>query len=108
MLRSVKHRLPKRILKLLFNSYFQSHVRYGISLWGPMCSKTDLKRISKIQNKALKIISVNKNENKNLNKNNSILTVEDQIELELCKLMYVYVNNALPPEIKILFHEIMM
>ena len=108
MLKMTKFFVPEKILKLLFNSYFQSHLRYGISLWGPMCNKTDLRRISKIHKKAVKILNGSNvlKRGENVYKKQNVLTIDDQVELEICKIMYRHVNNSLPPEIKAMLQGI--
>ena len=46
MLKRVKYVFPRKVWRVLFNSYGQSHVYYGLSLWGPMCLKTYAKRVT--------------------------------------------------------------
>ena len=65
----------------------------------------DIKRISKINKKALLTFTSSKlNNNNKINKTSSILCIQDQIDLER-KIMYKYVNNLLPIEIKLLFRN---
>ncbi len=56
VLRSVKHYLPTWSLKNLYFAYIHSHMTYGLSCWGPMASKTSLKRVRVLQKKALRAV----------------------------------------------------
>ena len=48
----LKEFLPKKILKMIYNSLVNSHLNYGILLWGHQSES-----ISKLQKKAIRIIS---------------------------------------------------
>jgi hypothetical protein len=107
MLNQVKYILPTHILRILFNSYMQSHLYYGLSLWGPMCLSSDSKRICILHKKAIRSISKSASNSsaKPLYKRNNILMLPDLIDLETLKLMYRCVNDNLPREIKLLFNN---
>ena len=105
MLRNIMHAVPKWALKTLYFSYIHSHLTYGISIWGPLISKSALKRIRTLQKKALRTIDHAKYNacTVNLCKKLNILLIDDIINLELTKISYRYVNDSLPKPVKTLF-----
>ena len=56
MMRKVKNFVTNDTLKLLYNSFIQPHLLYGIALWGGTFDK-GLDRISKLQKKAIRLIT---------------------------------------------------
>ena len=52
----VKNVLPPSSLKLLYNSFIQPHIQYGLSAWGG-CSGLNKKRIIAIQKRAVRTIT---------------------------------------------------
>ena len=50
----LKHTLPNNILKLLYCSLIQSHINYGILVWG--LNPINIKKIENLQKKAIRII----------------------------------------------------
>ncbi len=105
MIRSVKNLLPSWSLKTLYSSYIHSHLIYGLSIWGTMASKSNLKRVRILQNKALRAVAKAKfNANATrLCKNLNLLNVDDLIELELTKISYRYIQKELPSPVANLF-----
>ena len=104
-MQSVKNILPKHCLRLLYFSYFHSHLNYGISLWGPMCKKMKLNRLIIQQKKTIRIVDKLRY---NASTNNSfkkwkILKLDDMIKLDLCTLSHKFTFNNLPEPIKSLF-----
>ena len=51
IMNQLKHSLPTRILKLMYESFVLSHISYCITAWG-----YNLDKIAKLQNKSLRII----------------------------------------------------
>ena len=93
----VKHCIPEKNKKLIFNAYFLSKIQYGIELFG--CA--DHKLIHKLQvkqNRALKIL-FNKDfytPTKKLHADLNILTVSDIHKFTMAKFVYRQQNNKLP------------
>ena len=56
MMRRVKNFVNKETLKLLYNSFIQPHLIYGIALWGGTFDK-GLSRVTKLQKKAVRLIT---------------------------------------------------
>ncbi len=105
LLNSVKHYLPTWSLKNLYFAYINSHMVYGLSIWGPMAAKTSLKRIRTLQNKALRAV-VNAKYNASIKpilKRLKILSIDDQLELELSKISFKYSHQTLPDPVSNLF-----
>ena len=53
---SSRRSLPKETPLAIYRSLIESHLRYGISVWGN-CGDTLLTRLQKIQNRAVRIIT---------------------------------------------------
>jgi len=105
MINSVKNFLPKQVLKTLYYSIFQSHLSYGLYLWGSTMLKRNLNKLIVLQKKAIRIISHAKYNahTDELFVNLNILKVPDEIDCELLKLMYFHSKSNLPGPIQKLF-----
>ncbi len=97
--------VPKWVLRTLYHSYIHSNFMYGLSIWGPLVTKSNLNRVKVLQKKALRTIDHAKyNANtSDLCKKTKILLIDDLIELELSKISHRYVHNTLPKPINALF-----
>lgn len=93
----VKHCIPEKNKKLIFNAYFSSKLQYGIELFG--CA--DHKLIHKLQvkqNRALKIL-FNKDfytPTKKLHADLNVLTVIDTHKYSMAKFVYRQQTDKLP------------
>ncbi len=105
MLRNIQNLVPSWTLRNLYYSYVQSAFTYGLSAWGPLMPKSALKRLEILQKKALRIIDHAKYNAPSapIFKKWKILNIADLIELEVTKISFRYVKNALPTPIKNLF-----
>lgn len=90
-----RHYLNNKTKYLIYNSFFLSHLRYLIPVWGTCC-QTAFKDIQVLQNKILKILF-------NYNKLTSTVTLYSELrvamankilELEQCKLVYKIIHNT--------------
>ena len=83
---------------MLYMSFINSHINYGLSLWGPMALASDIKKIAKQQKKAVRHIdSASYNAHTDpLFKKYKILKLNDTINLELGKFMYRFEKGTLP------------
>ena len=107
ILRSVKKCLPKWVLKMLYYAYYYSHITYGLTLWGPMCTKAQSNRMTLSQKKAIRSVD-NAQYNAHtgpLFKKFNILTFSDCISLELVKLIYQTSKRILPLPVLNLFER---
>ena len=58
LLKKKKNIVPKSSLKLLYHSYTQSVMNYGLLIWGSMCDKTVFNRVVKLQKRQLELLLV--------------------------------------------------
>ena len=77
--------------RLIYSAHIQSHIQYGLVVWGPLCNRDYLEKIRKLQTTNAKLI----NKDKSLQKL-KLLTVDQLIILELCKLGRHFLDNSLP------------
>ena len=90
-----KNLLLTHAMKVLYYAQFHRILSYGISMWGPMSNRSLINQIQKLQDKAVKCID-NGSVKTDVYKTHKILSVDQLIELELCKLEFCLVNNLLP------------
>ena len=81
--------------KLVYFAHIQSHINYGLVLWGNVLTDGQLNKLTKIQLKCLKHI-----DNSDDFKKNKILKAADLLFLENCKFGYKLVHDQLPKKIK--------
>ncbi len=107
MLRNIMHTVPKWALKTLYFSYIHNNFTYGISVWGPLISKSSLKRIRILQKKALRTIDHARYNacTVDLCKKLNVLLIDDIIDMEVTKLSYKYVKGMLPKPVQNLFQS---
>ena len=82
-------------MKLIYHAHLQSHINYGLVIWGGMVNNETLNRIQRIQTKCLKYI------NKKISYLHElqILNIKQLVELEHAKLGYRLRNKLLPKKI---------
>ena len=85
LLQQSKNLLPIHGKKILYFTQIHSHISYGLLVWGPMCSKQNLKKLQTMQNQCLKLITNKKFIGPHTHKNLCILTIDNSIKLALCK-----------------------
>ena len=95
LLRLGKNVLSEKARKLVYYSHINSHIQYGLLLWGNNINNEQLNKLQKIQTECLQLI-VPLNKTGNLNKELGILTIKDMIKLENFQFSYKLNNNLLP------------
>ena len=95
MLRQSKHFLNEQSRKLVYHSHLESHMNYGLLIWGNNASKDQLNKLQRIKTECLKLVA-QKNKSSNLNKELGILSISTKIMLENCKFGYKLKNKQLP------------
>ena len=92
-IKKISKYFDKNILLLLYNSLIISHIRYGIG------TKTTVQKIQRIVNKFNRMIFGLRHRAsvKNIMKDNGTMTIDQINKLELCRFMYKYTKNLLPP-----------
>ena len=88
LLKTGKNHLSPHALKILYFAQVHSNLTYGIGIWGSLIPKETLKKLQKIQNTCMGILQNDTT--------NNILTVSDQITLDMCKLWHKKSLGLLP------------
>ena len=88
LLKTGKNHLSQHALKVVYFAQIHSNLTYGIGIWGSLMPKETLNKLQKIQNTCMRMLT------KDTAK--CILTVADQINLEMCKLWHKKSLGILP------------
>ena len=93
ILNRLKHYLPLHIMRMLYCSLVNSHLLYGILVWGYECH-----RLEKIQKRIIRIITVSKYNahTEPLFKALDLLKLKDMLNLSSLKFYYRYLHDNLP------------
>ena len=93
----LKHQLPKHILKTIYFSLVESHLRFGILAWGDS-PPSQIHRLIVLQKKALRILtnSKKKSHTSHLFGNQEILKFEDLYKLNVIKFVREYQYGECP------------
>ena len=81
--------------KLIYYGHIHSHLTYCLLVWGGICKKGDLVRLSKTQNKCVKLIEPRLDLN-TIYRKHKILRINELIKLEEIKFGYKQINKLLP------------
>ena len=95
MLRLSKNFLNEQSRKMVYHAHLDSHINYGVLIWGNNASKEQFTKLQRIQTDSLKLIAP-RNKSNNLNKELGILPIESKMKLENCKFGYKIKNKYLP------------
>ena len=100
-----KKMLPYFSKRLIYLTNVECHLLYGISAWGPMLTKRNLKKLMVKQNNAIRAVSNIKRRVRiePYYKIGKFLKLEDLIEISMVKISYRYVNDTLPQRIVNIF-----
>ena len=98
MLQRSKGLLTKRAMKLLYFGQIHSHLCYGLGVWGPMLTNSQITELTSIQRKCIRQID-NSIAVEEAYKKLKILTVRQLIELEQSKMGYKLCKGLLPTAI---------
>ena len=95
--------MSPKLLRTLYFSIFESHVRYGCKIWGQR-SNHNLNHIANLQHKAIRIISFKNKYTpvEPLFKETKFVTLNEIIKSEKCLLALHRLNQCLPLSLKIL------
>ena len=94
-LNRVKHLLNKHVLMTMYHGLIQSHINYGILLWGN-AQKGHLKKISNIQQKSLGAIFRDVKHKDDLFATARVLNLENTYKKECIKFCHKIFNNSIP------------
>ena len=94
LLKTGKNFLNIHAKKLVYFSHWQSHLTYGMSIWGNLIKKNVLSKIEKLQENCIRLISSKKS-----SQELRILTVTDLIKHENLKFGFKLKEHLLPPKV---------
>ena len=97
LLAKVRCYLSPNLLRTLYFSIFESHLRYGCQIWGQH-SNHNLNDIANLQSKAIRIINLKSKHT--LFKETKIMTLNEIIKSESCFLALHHINQCLPLSLK--------
>ena len=92
IINKVKNILPRYSLLTLYSSIVQSHLNYGLHIWG---SSVSIGKLIRLQKKSIRIIT-NESHTEPLFKRTGILKLTDQYKLNVLTFMYQHKNSKLP------------
>ena len=95
LLKLSKNMMTSETKLLVYRSHLESHIHYGILLWGNGASTAQLMKLQKIQDKALQFVTNKKNVASN-RKILQVLNITSMIELANLKFGYKALHNLLP------------
>ena len=94
--------LNKESLRLIYYAHIQSHLVYGLSIWGSMSCKKSLAKIFQAQKACAKIASKlpKSTQLDSAFKKQKLLTIYELIDIELCKFGYSLAHQTTPTPIQ--------
>ena len=97
LLYKIRHMCPSSALRSLYYSLFNSHLAYGLVLWGN-ANRSNIDKIRSLQKRALRAITFTPNDNNNIDINHiyfdlKILNIDHQLQVQLSSLMWDYDHN---------------
>lgn len=105
ILNSTRNLVPNDQKRMMYMSLINSHIMYGLMIWGPMAQEGDISKLFRQQKKAIRAVG-----NAVYNAHTSPLCIKfkipklyDMIKLELYKFMHKYVHGVLPSPLMDLF-----
>ncbi len=106
LLYKVRHLCPTHILRSLYYSIFNSHMSYGLAVWGN-AKRLHISKIKSLQKRALKAIFFANNDNEidisRIHFDLKILNIEHQLQVQLSSLMWDYDHDILPLSLRSYF-----
>ena len=85
-------------MKNIYYGHINSHILYGISVWGSMISQSKINEIFKIQKQCVHIIG-HSNQGQDMTKNFKdlhITPIKDMIQIAMCKLGHNISHKHIP------------
>ena len=101
LLAKARYYLSPNLLRTLYFSIFESHLRYGCQIWGHH-NNHNLNDIANVQRKAIRIINFKSKYTpvEPLFKETKIMTLNEIIKSENCLLALHHINQCLPLSLK--------
>ena len=98
LLQVPKNLFNEHALKTIYHAHIQSHINYGLLIWGTMMTKDKLQQLQLIQDKCISLIIKTDTLEHKYNKL-KINKLSEQIKLQEIKVGYRLVNKLLPNKI---------
>ena len=92
LLKTGRNCLSQHALKVVYFAQIHSNLSYGIGIWGSLMPKEMLTKLQQVQNACIRIL----NGKHASPEQNNILTVDQLVSLELCKLWHKNTLGLLP------------
>ena len=94
LLAKIRYHVNSEFLKTIYSAIFEPHLRYSCQLWGQTQTQV-MSNIEKIQNKALRIISIEGpcESSAPLFKESKILKLKGIVTLKNLRFVYVQINK---------------
>ena len=106
MFYKIRHQCTKRVLRSLYFSLFESHMSYGLPVWG--CVNEELiNKLLVLQKKAIRAINFSdfRAHSSPIFKDLGILKINDLFQYQVSSLMWDFDKNSLPKSLNILFNK---
>ena len=100
MLRRSKNLLSTKAKKLLYFGQIHSDLNYSLCIWGIMLESNLTKKLSRIQDIAVKLIDT-KATLEEAYRSHKILKFKDMVEVEQCKMAYKVCHDLLPKALSV-------
>ena len=103
LLSKIRHYVPMHLLRTIYYSIFNSHLIYACEIWGQNQNSLRFTKVTKLQNKALKVINFQSSDSSTgpLYQRNKVLKIADFISYKNA----LFVRNTLKKENPQVFHE---
>ena len=98
LLKVPRNLFNEQALKMIYHSHIQSHINYGLILWGTMTTKDNLNRVQSVQNKCVNLKIKSSNINTSYEKL-KISKINELIKYQEIKVGYRLINKLLPNKI---------
>ena len=98
LLQVPKNLFNEHALKTIYHAHIQSHINYGLLIWGTMTIKDKLHQLQLVQDKCISLIN-HTGTLKHRYKKLKIKKLSEQIKLQEIKVGYRLVNKLLPNKI---------
>ena len=103
LLYKIRKMCPTSVLKSLYYSLFNSHLSYGLVVWGN-AKRTHIDKLKSLQKRALKSMVLIRNEDEidinRLHFDLKILKIDEQLQVQMASLMWDYDHNTLPQSLR--------
>ena len=98
MLSKIRHYVNKDTLRSIYFAIFSSHLSYGSIIWAQNQTNMNVKRISRLQNKAVRIMNFSdyRDHANPIFKQLNIIKLSDNVSLQNILLVYDSLNSRLP------------